>query len=384
MQIDNIKYYNKYLNYKSKYLNRTIGTLKDNKYSFTKVDLYLFFDLMEVSYEIATMTTKEDLCILIGDTPSYLKPFLENLNRKIFNLPFSNKPYGCTWAPYGCTWAPYGQFLNDEKYYVHIPTKKNERLFFNYLNKKTILSKEFMRKTWNNIILIDTLSGQYIHGVSIFFNRYVGDIKLSNKCHNITGSKPLKFIRLSQGDKGILNIAPTMAKKISKDWLYKNYNPRLIIIVGSVPFYHGVKFFIMDAYPRYIPWYDIRIWNEDPYERKGPDHKIQREKEIERKKALNNISLLNKLFKLYVKFKNYTTDTNKDSLKAKTTAKNILIIIKKMPLSDKEDNKMLNNIKVNDYKITSKLTKLFEQISNRMMSWKYSMNWIEKQNIIIV
>ena len=130
--------------------------------------MYLFFDLMDVSYRIIYNTSPEDIYILIGDTPSYLKPFLETLNRKVYNLPSSGKPYGCFYPPHA---SP----IHDEIAYKHsVPKKEDEAFFFNYLNTKTMLTKDVIKKNWNNIILIDTSSLQAIHGFSIFFIIYIG------------------------------------------------------------------------------------------------------------------------------------------------------------------------------------------------------------------
>ncbi len=63
------------------------------------INIYLFFDLLQISKTILQMTDQNNIIILIGDTPSYLKPFMEN-ERKIYSLAFSNKAYFVTKAPY--------------------------------------------------------------------------------------------------------------------------------------------------------------------------------------------------------------------------------------------------------------------------------------------
>jgi hypothetical protein len=386
--MSDIEYHNKYLKYKHKYINLKIGgstatdKKQDNKFVFSEVDLYLFFDLIDVSYQIIYNTSPEDIYILIGDTPSYLKPFLETFNRKVYNLPSSCSPYACFFPPHA---SP----IRDEILYKRsVPKKEDEAFFFNYLNTKTMLTKDVIKKNWNNIILIDTSSGGSIHGVSVFFNRYIGNINLSNKCINITGAKPLKFIRLSQGDNSSLNISPILSKNITKAWLYRNYNPKLIIVLPAVPFYYGTAFYIEEAYPRYVPMHSVNLWYRDPYTLKK-SWKTYEEFKIRLEKALNNLSLLKKLFKLYITFRKYTvlpkhpkTETKKEVIKKNVVTKEIYNIIIKMPLSDNKDKMMLEKISINDPNLVLKLHKLFEQIIGRVMILKYdTFNWFE--NIIL-
>lgn len=54
--------------------------------------------------------------------------------------------------------------------------------------------------------MVDHSSGTSIMGVSVFFNRYVGNVKSKSQC-NIDGCKPLKFFNLRNAL--YTNIAPT-------------------------------------------------------------------------------------------------------------------------------------------------------------------------------
>lgn len=80
-----------------------------------------------------------DIIILIGDTPSYLKIFLKDKVR-IVNLPISNKPFGCFWPP--------NQFENPECKFkdAFTPNIINLNNYFTYLTENTILTKEFCKK----------------------------------------------------------------------------------------------------------------------------------------------------------------------------------------------------------------------------------------------
>jgi hypothetical protein len=109
----NMAYY-KYIKYKSKYLQlehdiniankhvQTAGngkiisemepidlTTKDNR----EIDWYLFFDLRQVAQDIINLTGPNDIIILVGDTPSYIKPFVET-HRTTFNFAFSGSALG--------------------------------------------------------------------------------------------------------------------------------------------------------------------------------------------------------------------------------------------------------------------------------------------------
>jgi len=105
------------------------------KFEHRKIDFYLFIDLMQVSRDILDLTTKDEILILIGDTPSYLKPFLED-ERKIFNLPFSNKPYGCFTPPH----AQHNPKFDNKSF---VPSLSQMKAYFKYLDTKTFLTKKF-------------------------------------------------------------------------------------------------------------------------------------------------------------------------------------------------------------------------------------------------
>ena len=91
------------------------------------IDWYLFFDLLQVSKDILKLTTSTDVIILVGDTPSYLIPFLEKY-RNTFNFAFSNKPFGC--------FMQYSDFYHTN---IFTPSVKELNMYFDYLNKETTL-----------------------------------------------------------------------------------------------------------------------------------------------------------------------------------------------------------------------------------------------------
>lgn len=245
----------------------------------------LFYDLLETSRDILNLTSDTDFLILVGDTPSYLRPFLEDEGRTIFNLPFSNKPYHCFMSPHGnphYTQAQLDNLDTDELnlYNSLLPTdytllpREDSRIppfesrYFEYLNKNTILTKKFVKKNWHNLVLIDTSNGTGISGVSIFLNRYVNKIKRSQDCADIEGSDPLRFIRLSGAIEPSTNILPQYSKmlKNSANFSAINYNPALIILIDLVVFGSVTDFTIIEKYPRYVPEYSIVDWDNPPYD----------------------------------------------------------------------------------------------------------------------
>lgn len=134
------------------------------------------------------------------------------------------------------------------------------------------MTKKFIKINWNKLILIDTSGGVSIHGVSIFFNLYVNNIKIKKDkrcnleidCTYIKGSKPLQFINLMSGIK-LFNIDPKLAKKIFKHKKkYYNYNtnfhPKLIIPIATIRFMYRDFFTIFEMFPRFVPWYSIFDW----------------------------------------------------------------------------------------------------------------------------
>ena len=295
-------YYKKYRNYKNKYINlkKKIGGNNNEESSESEsreVDWFLFFDLWQVSNDIIDLTDKNDVIILIGDTPSYLISILK-LYREVHLFAFSNKPFGC-FLP------PYGNFEEMSKEYIKAfgikrdvwsPLKENLELYFNYLDTKTKLTREFITEKWKNIVLVDSSSGSSIHGVSIFFNRYIGNIEQNDEviCKNIKGSEPLQFIRLDDGVHKSTNLDPKIAEKYySNGWNVINYRSDLIIYIGSTIFYHRGLFMIKDAYERIVPFYGIMSWHEEPEKIDDPIFE----------KGRRNIFLLEKMVKLYLELK---------------------------------------------------------------------------------
>lgn len=246
------------LNYKINFKNENY---KDHS-------IFLFFDLLQMSKDILNFTHEDDIIILVGDTPSYLSIFLKG-HRKYYHLGFSNKPFGCFYPSFA-------KPIYDCKFKEMITPNEDSLLkYFKYLDEETDMTKNFIKKNWNKLILIDTSSGASIHGVSIFFNLYVDNIKIKKDencnldidCTNIKGSKPLQFINLMFGMK-LFNIDPRLAKKIFKHKKkYNNYNtnfhPKLIIPIATIRFMYREFFTIYESFPRFVPWFDIRVWNSN-------------------------------------------------------------------------------------------------------------------------
>ena len=321
MSRDNKKYHK----YKQKYVNTKkcnfiyddmktaltehIQTISDGPMQSTQIDWWIFFDLLQVSEYILQKTLKDDIIILVGDTPSYLQPFLEFL-RTTYILPFSNKPFGC-FVP------PYSDHVKEKSFReVFTPRSEDDLLhYFNYLDKKTILTKEFVSKNWNKIVLIDSSNGASIMGVSIFFNRYVGNITDVVKgvidCTYVTGSKPMQFIRLLGGHHKVFNMDPASVKQIMLDDPLKhyviNYRSDLIIYLGEIKYIHRDLFMINDAYPRLVPFYSVLSFGIDPDKVEvgwGDD-------------GVANIEILRDLFKIYKTIKLDHKIASKDLSKIK-------------------------------------------------------------------
>src|SRR5579885_1814728 len=127
-------YKNKYNKYKKKYINQKRQI--NNNSEIKEIDLYLYFDLLQVSSNIIKLTSKQDFLILVGESPSYLEPILKK-ERDLFILPFSNSPYGCFESPFGFPYDP-----PEEKIIKYKLPKKNKTLpsldkqnnYFDYLN----------------------------------------------------------------------------------------------------------------------------------------------------------------------------------------------------------------------------------------------------------
>lgn len=286
----------KYKKYKTKYLQQKRIEKEENNLMFGNrpFDMDLFMDLYQVSNEIKSFVDKSSIILLIGDTPSYLKPFLEN-DYQVYNMAFSNKPFGCFFPPYSDPIYLKNTELDSGEHEMTLsihPNKSRLNKYFNYLDTKTILKRSFIKQNWNKIILIDSSTGASITGVSIFLNRYISNIKEESdeiNCVNISGCKPLKFIRLTERDRSNTNLMPDIAKKMELKSI--NFRPDLIIYIGSIVFYHRSYFMIAEAYPRYVPFYAIFDWHEWP-----DDDEI----------AKNEIIILNpirEIYRLYIRFK---------------------------------------------------------------------------------
>lgn len=269
------KYEQKYLKYKTKYIKQKAGTNKfltydeiikdtdENATNQNEIDYNLFFDLLQVSKDIESFINENNIIILIGDTPSYLLPFLEPIYKTII-LPFSGKPFGCFNPPYG---DPY---VNLDKYYT--PDLDKLSKYFDYLEKNTFLTRKFVKENFYKLVLVDSSSGASIMGVSIFFNRYIGNIKTdseskSAECIYIYGAKPMKFIGLIGGYYGRTNIKPETAEKyFASNDVATNFNPKLIIVLGSAVYYYRDLFMLDEKYIRIAPHYNIRMWDKTPEE----------------------------------------------------------------------------------------------------------------------
>jgi len=273
--------YQKYL-YKYLKLNR-VNPNNDNSQDKTleqlnerQIDWYLFFDTHQVATDIINLTSDNNILILVGNTPSYLAPLLED-KRKIYHLAFTGKPFGCFVPPYATLLTlNNNSSQKDTKSIYHslhsvfTPTRKQLHNYFNYLNTKTELTKEFIRDNWHNLVLIDSSVGQSIHGVSIFFNRYAGFIRDTDEeinCANIVGSKPLKFIRLATNLSPTTNLNPIVVKSMfpvreNNHLVVYNYRPDLILYLGMTLFYHEYDFMISEDYPRLVPEYYIHNWDK--------------------------------------------------------------------------------------------------------------------------
>ena len=335
-------YYKKYINYKRKYINLKIGGNNEESLrpASREVDWYLFFDLWQVSKDIIYLTNEKDIIILVGDTPSYLISILK-LYREVYVFAFSDKPFGCFKPPYGRIEESESEAAKEiikvwgKSALTFTPSKENLQSYFNYLDTKTKLTRKFITEKWKNIVLVDSSSGSSIHGISIFFNRYIGNIK--NKeviCKNIENAKPLRFIRLSSNSTNSINLDPKIVEEYYPNDIKKsisNYRPDLIIYLGSTNFYFRDSFMIEGAYPRIVPFYDITAWKEEP----------DISKEVNFEKGFKNIELLEKMAKLY--------------------------------LSSKED-----------YQMSDKDIKLIEQIEPHAPNNKFFFNWLEEINTYIL
>ena len=274
--------------------------------NYKKVNWYLFFDLYQVSINILDLTNDHSIIILVGDTPSYLAPLLE-AKRKIFHLAISNKAFGCFVPPFGENNSNYNIYQKHE--HIYVPSAENLNSYFNFLNNKT-MTKSYVGEHWNDIVLVDASSGQSIHGVSIFLNRYVGHIIFETdkiNCDNIRGAKPLKFIRLvNKYMPRVSNVDSSMARDYFYDmrhnFYHSNYRPDLIICIGLAFFRYMYQFMIDELYPRLVPFYSVNMWDKSPDQNKNSEMEL----------ALANINKLRDLLKVYVETKkNIISDHSK-------------------------------------------------------------------------
>lgn len=319
-------------------------------YENKKIDMNLFVDLVQVSNDIIEMTRNIDIIILIGDTPSYITPFIES-KRKIYNLAFSNKPYGCLYPPHSLPAINDMNKEDAEKWTnLFVPLIEQENYYFDYLNTNTFLTREFMKENWTKIILIDSSSGSSISGVSIFFNRYIGNIKQDQKCENLEHAIPLKFIQLiSYGrNDNTTNIKPQISEKFM-DWHNRNYDPKIIIYMGFVCFYHKDEF-IYEYYPRMIPFYSKSSWRNNP---------------ILLKKGITIINTLRKLYKIHINI------MTKDGPLSAVQITVLLKIIKRMPTNELTLKEKKLNKKVIDTSHIKYYKKLFNTIGDKLLHKKY-------------
>ena len=231
----------------------------DHETTNRTIDWYLFFDLLQISCDIIALTKPTDFIILIGDTPSYLLPFLEK-QRRVFNLPLSNKPFGCFYPPIYKNYKELG--LKD----IYNPPRENLIAYFTYLNNHTSLTREFVKENWLRIVLVDSSQGTSIVGVAIFLNRYIGNIAMEDDvvdCTRVDGVKPLQFVNLVDGRFKTATIP--MDRIRDYDGVIDNMYPfDFVILIGSSCFYHRVYFLIYESYPRFVEFYSYRRWNKPP------------------------------------------------------------------------------------------------------------------------
>ena len=341
---------------KDDYLESTSGYSVDNLKKESKnasrskdINIYLFFDLLQISEKIIDMTNSDDIIVLIGDTPSYLKPFLEQ-ERKIYNLAFSKKPYSVIDPPYG-EGEETGTKCNADVYLGRDGEQfgkeiLNEKYYFEYLNKKTFMTRTFVKLNWDKIILIDNSAGTSIHGVSIFFNRYVKNIIAKNiRC--IEGSVPMKFINLR--NEQYTNLPLEISQKYfpdnygSDNAIYYNHIPRLIIILGDIPFLHQYDFLIREAFPRYVPIYGPESWIKEP--------------DFDRKYGIKSIEKLKILLIYYHNFKKNNEDLH-----------SLFNLLKSMP---ETSSIIVNYVERSAPDLQNILNLYFKQVNTKIILHKY-------------
>lgn len=165
--------------------------------NYKKINLDLFFSLLQVTDEIKFQTNKDNIYLLIGDSPSYLKPMLETYATTI-NIPFSGAGYGCFYD--------YNYYKNIEEWktkhkYSDMPKEEHLNGFFKFLEMETLLTREFVKNNWNKIILIDgSERGVTPMAFSMILNKPIKTIYINSDCWNFNeynSAEPLKFINIA-------------------------------------------------------------------------------------------------------------------------------------------------------------------------------------------
>jgi hypothetical protein len=273
--------------------------MNDNSFEKYEIDMYLFYDLYHISEYIIKICKFDAIYVLVGDTPSYLKPYLEHRKKTVYNLSISNKPFSCIYYENNTTDT--NDTTDDVDYLNYfMPSVKNQKAYFNYLNTKTLLTKEYVKKNWNNIVLIDSSSGASISGVSIFFNRYVENIPIKNKCKDMGDSvKPLKFIRLVENF-SMTNVDPVVHKQYFNSYNH-NYDPKIIILISHCNFLFREIFMICEEYDRYLPFYSHQNWHT------SPENYIEKN---EYNRSIDNFEKIKKILNLLDNYKKNEENNN--------------------------------------------------------------------------
>ncbi len=246
--------------YKTAYKNISKNEYTNDKY-YKEHLLFLFADLYILAQKIIHTTFDKDIIILIGNTPSYLKFFLEG-KRKYCNIASSNKPFACVNYKDDC-----------ETKRIFTPNTEQLNSYFKYLSN-TILTKTFVKENWDNLVLVDTSSGDSIHGMSLLFNLYAENINIKKDidcnldidCNNIEGVKPLQFINIMADTFKAFNIESNVFDKIknlNKDGYMINFNPKLLIQINHFGWFYRQCFTLLEFFPRIMPEYSKYSWTKD-------------------------------------------------------------------------------------------------------------------------
>lgn len=109
-------------------------------------------------------------------------------------------------------------------------------------------------------------------------------------------SKPLQFIRLSDSMYKSTNLDPTVAMEYyhqENNNFFINYRPDLIIYLGSTIYDHRTLFMLHGAYPRVLPFYHHKKWNQEPETIPNPNFE----------KGSKNLKTLKIMVELYITLK---------------------------------------------------------------------------------